>query len=139
MSAIAHRHTSTAAEYLHCAIRVAIVLEPPQGDAVPRASRPSAADRGYDSRWQAYRRRFLRENPFCRMCWERKVHTPATVVDHIKPHKGDKRLFWDPANHQGLCRTCHDGPKKAMELSGTVRGCDENGVPLDPGHHWGQG
>jgi 5-methylcytosine-specific restriction protein A len=32
----------------------------------------------------------------------------ASVVDHIKPHKGDKRLFWDMKNHQPLCKRCHD-------------------------------
>jgi 5-methylcytosine-specific restriction protein A len=30
------------------------------------------------------------------------------VVDHIKPHKGDRGLFWELANHQALCKRCHD-------------------------------
>lgn len=32
----------------------------------------------------------------------------ATVVDHIKPHRGDKILFWDESNWQALCKQCHD-------------------------------
>jgi 5-methylcytosine-specific restriction protein A len=28
-------------------------------------------------------------------------------VDHIVKHNGDPRLFWDPANLQALCPTCH--------------------------------
>ncbi|WP_085981300.1 MULTISPECIES: HNH endonuclease signature motif containing protein [unclassified Paenibacillus] len=32
---------------------------------------------------------------------------PATVVDHITPHKGDMGLFWDQGNWQPLCATCH--------------------------------
>ena len=34
--------------------------------------------------------------------------TRATVVDHIKPHRGSWPLFIDPANHQSLCKRCHD-------------------------------
>lgn len=34
--------------------------------------------------------------------------TRATVVDHIKPHRGDKALFWDEHNWQPLCKKCHD-------------------------------
>ena len=49
----------------------------------------------------------LRE-PFCRECAGRGVRTPATVVDHIRPHRGDWALFIDRANHQSLCKSCHD-------------------------------
>lgn len=28
-------------------------------------------------------------------------------VDHRRPHQGDVRLFWDRANLQGLCKSCH--------------------------------
>jgi 5-methylcytosine-specific restriction protein A len=31
----------------------------------------------------------------------------ATEVDHIIPHKGDMKLFWDSDNWQGLCKSCH--------------------------------
>lgn len=33
---------------------------------------------------------------------------PATVVDHITPHKGNSELFWDSANWQSLCESCHN-------------------------------
>ena len=36
------------------------------------------------------------------------VLTPATVVDHIVPHRGDHALFWDEQNWQPLCKSCHD-------------------------------
>jgi 5-methylcytosine-specific restriction protein A len=32
----------------------------------------------------------------------------ATVVDHIVPHRGDVKLFWDENNWQSLCKSCHD-------------------------------
>ena len=34
--------------------------------------------------------------------------TPATVVDHIIPHRGDMKLFWDESNWQALCESCHN-------------------------------
>lgn len=49
----------------------------------------------------------LRE-PFCRECAKRGLRTRATVVDHIVPHRGDWGKFIDPANHQSLCKPCHD-------------------------------
>ncbi len=33
---------------------------------------------------------------------------PATVVDHIRPHKGNQELFWDVTNWGALCKRCHD-------------------------------
>ncbi len=36
----------------------------------------------------------------------------ANVVDHITPHRGDKKLFWDENNWQALCKHHHD--KKTM-------------------------
>ena len=71
--------------------------------------RESAAARGYDSRWQKARARFLKRNPLCVACFRDKKLVPATVVDHILPHRGDKRLFWDESNWQPLCKACHDG------------------------------
>ena len=41
---------------------------------------------------------------------------PASVVDHITPHKGDQALFWDEANWQSLCAPHHDSDKKLIEL-----------------------
>ncbi len=32
----------------------------------------------------------------------------STVVDHIKPHRGDKKLFWDRGNWQPLCEHHHN-------------------------------
>ena len=70
--------------------------------------RGSSASRGYGSRWQAYRAAYLREHPLCAECESDGAITPATVVDHIIPHKGDAGLFWNPANHRALCKRCHD-------------------------------
>ena len=70
--------------------------------------RGSSAKRGYDHQWRVYRLRYLRRNPLCVKCLAEGKFVPATVVDHIIPHKGDKKLFWDPENHQSMCKQCHD-------------------------------
>ena len=70
--------------------------------------RGTASQRGYDRRWRKYRDLYLLDNPLCVDCKRQGRLTPATVVDHITPHKGDAELFWDSANHQALCKLCHD-------------------------------
>jgi 5-methylcytosine-specific restriction protein A len=37
------------------------------------------------------------------------------LCDHIEPHRGDDRLFWDENNLQTLCKGCHDEVKQAEE------------------------
>ena len=68
----------------------------------------SAAGRGYDSRWQKARKRFLQAHPLCEQCLKEGRYTKATVVDHVVPHRGDPKLFWDEGNWQALCKRCHD-------------------------------
>ena len=70
--------------------------------------RGSAESRGYDARWRKARTAFLQRNPLCNECMKRGRITPATVVDHIIPHRGDRKLFWDEQNWQPLCKSCHD-------------------------------
>ena len=91
----------------------------------------------YNAMWQRCRLLFLGENPLCVYCLRQDRTTVADVVDHIVPHKGSTELFWDTDNWQSLCATCHNTVKAQEE--GRIRlrfGCDENGQPLDPNHHW---
>ena len=74
------------------------------------ATRPSASARGYNGSWQRERSIFLKANPACRRCT-----APATVVDHIMPHKGNPALFWNRANWQPLCQRCHNSAKQSAE------------------------
>jgi 5-methylcytosine-specific restriction enzyme A len=76
--------------------------------------RPSAARRGYDARWRRARRSYLARHPLCVRCLVQGRVVPATVVDHVVPHRGGQRLFWDQANWAALCKRCHDG-KTARE------------------------
>lgn len=98
--------------------------------------RESSAKRGYGSRWQKARVTWLREHPLCADHLKRGQCVPAEVVDHIVPHRGDTKLFWDKDNWQSLCETCHDSHKQAEERSGIIKGCDLSGLPIDPKHPW---
>lgn len=84
------------------------------------AARPTASERGYGSRWQKARATFLQRHPLCAECERVGRVTAASVVDHVVPHKGDQRLFWDTSNWQPLCTTCH-GRKTATQDSGFAR------------------
>ncbi len=77
----------------------------------------SSAKRGYGYRWQRLRAAFLREHPLCEACLLQGRATPATDVDHIKPHRGDQDLMWDVDNLQALCHACHS-KKTAREDGG---------------------
>ena len=91
----------------------------------------------YDTtRWKRARAAFLRANPLCVMCEQQGRTTLATTVDHKVPHRGDPAKFWDQDGWQGLCATDHSAAKQELEKSGTLRGCDVDGVPLDPNHLW---
>ncbi len=70
--------------------------------------RGGADARGYDTRWRTARKRYLSYHPLCVECLKEKKLTPATVVDHIVPHRGNQKLFWDENNWQPLCKGCHD-------------------------------
>jgi len=77
--------------------------------------RPNATDRGYDSAWRKARSAYLAKHSFCAMCAAQGVTIPATVVDHIRPHRGNKALFWDPNNWQPLCAPHHNGAKQSQD------------------------
>jgi 5-methylcytosine-specific restriction protein A len=102
------------------------VPRPPKRHAPQRAK---TNERGYTWKWRKAREAYLRQHPLCVMC-ERDDHqlTPASVVDHVVPHKGDMVLFWDPNNWQALCKTHHDR-KTATGDGGFGR------VPAPPGAH----
>lgn len=91
----------------------------------------------YGRRWAKARASYLAENPYCVYCeGEGRPYQRGNVVDHIQPHRGDAVLFWNIDNWQTLCKQHHDGAKQAEEKGGGRRGCNIEGIPLDPEHHW---
>lgn len=81
-------------------------------------STKTTTERGYGYRWQKAREQFLRAHPLCCYCQRKGLIEPASIVDHITPHRGDMALFWDESNWQPLCKPCHDSTKKAEEAKG---------------------
>jgi 5-methylcytosine-specific restriction protein A len=75
----------------------------------------TTAERGYGGRWQRERLGFLARNVLCVYCERNGRICEATVVDHIEPHRGDQKLFWNQKNWQALCRECHDSINNAEE------------------------
>lgn len=56
---------------------------------------------------------------------------PATVCDHVDPHRGDEVKFFS-GPFQSLCADCHDTDKQRIERGGKARpviGAD--GWPVD--------
>jgi len=59
----------------------------------------------YLAAWKAIRLEVLRDQAYaCAACGQA---TETLEVDHIEKHDGDPIRFWDRANLQALCRTCH--------------------------------
>lgn len=73
----------------------------------------SAGKHGYNRRWQKASKAYLESHPLCVRCMKEGRYVKATV-DHIVPHRGDQKLFWDQANLQALCKQCH-GKKSLTE------------------------
>jgi 5-methylcytosine-specific restriction enzyme A len=90
----------------------------------------------YNSRvWKFTRRVKLTASPYCEVC---KTNL-ATDVDHIIAinNGGDRTAM---TNLRSLCHECHS--RKTLYVDRMkrdrvpVKGCDINGKPLDPEHHW---
>ena len=61
-------------------------------------------------RWDA----LVGANFTCVRC--KRVHESADLVgDHIRPHRGDRDLFFDRSNVQCMCATCHSRDKQREE------------------------
>jgi len=64
-------------------------------------------------RWKDLRAVQLAQHPLCAECERQGRVTPATVCDHIEPHKWDLYKFW-AGPFQSLCTSCHSA-KTAKE------------------------
>ncbi len=77
--------------------------------------RGSSRQRGYTHIWRKARTAYLRRHQLCVMCGRAGRRVPATIVDHLVPHRGDAGLFWDAANWQALCIPHHNRDKQREE------------------------
>jgi 5-methylcytosine-specific restriction enzyme A len=67
--------------------------------------RGTAAQRGYDGRWQRVRAAYLRAHPLCADCLDRGAVTPATDVHHVIPRRDGGEDV--ESNLRALCHSCH--------------------------------
>lgn len=90
------------------------------------------------TRWRKLRLEQLNKEPLCRFCIEfDERYVEATIVDHKEPHQGDLELMYDSKNLQSLCKFHHDSYKQRLERRNvSAIGCDDEGNPLDPAHHY---
>jgi len=95
-------------------------FHPLRGLRKGKEARPDATKRGYGARWKRERLLYLQAHPLCVECLKRGRVVPATVVDHINPHRGEYALMWAVSNWQALCKACHD-TKTAREDGGFGR------------------
>ena len=93
--------------------------------------RPTAAQRGYDGKWQAAIAVYREEHPWCLGCWAIGVRRPTEVVDHVLPHGGDARLFWDESNWQASCTWCHGSVKPVLERQWRAGKLKDSALRLD--------
>lgn len=92
--------------------------------------------------WRRLRAITLRDFPACQVpgCPQ-----PSSHVDHVQTRRQSPHRELDPSNVQALC-VSHHSSKTAQADGGfgnrrgvavlRVKGCDANGVPLDPSHRW---
>ena len=83
--------------------------------------------------WKNRRAHQLQIEPLCRLCLDRGDVTPATVADHIEPHKGNYNAFvLGPL--RSLCAPCHDGLQPSFKRRGYSTAIGVDGYPVDPAH-----
>lgn len=64
--------------------------------------------RGDDNGVGGLRWHILKRDGFCcRICGVMHTDTSQLEADHIIPHKGDAKLFWDKGNLWCVCSSCH--------------------------------
>jgi 5-methylcytosine-specific restriction protein A len=77
--------------------------------------RGSARERGYGAAWDKASLGFRRAHPLCLGCEAIGLIEPATVTDHVKPHRGDMAVFWDSSMWQPACDWHHSDVKQRLE------------------------
>ena len=67
------------------------------------------------------------------MCVAMGKAIPATVADHVHPHRGDWNKF-RLGKLQSLCEIHHNGAKKRDEAKAYSSQVGTDGWPVDPNH-----
>lgn len=90
------------------------------------------------ARWQRLRKAKLSEAPLCQTCERRGRKVVAEHVDHVVAIKQGGDAFPAMDGLRALCAPCHSIKTNALDRAGgkgvAIKGCDLNGLPLDPDH-----
>lgn len=78
-------------------------------------NRPSAAKRGYDHKWQAFREQYIELHPLCVHCEREGRTTVAEHVHHVEDLAKAPHRKYDETNLEGLCRWCHNRETRARQ------------------------
>jgi 5-methylcytosine-specific restriction enzyme A len=84
--------------------------------------------------WQKRRASQLKKQPLCEMCKESGIVTIATVANHVTPHKGNERLFFE-GELNSLCENHHNSSVAQIERHGFIREIGIDGWPVDIANH----
>lgn len=84
--------------------------------------------------WKKMRRAHRDRYPLCARCEREGRITPATLVHHKVPHRGDWDLFVSGDNLESSCDACHNRVEQSVEVRGYDRGVGADGWPNDPRH-----
>jgi 5-methylcytosine-specific restriction enzyme A len=79
-------------------------------------NRSGARTRGYNDRWEKAAATFRARHPWCLGCLSLGRRVRAELVDHVEPHKGNPKKFWDTGLWQSSCRWHHDVVKQKLEM-----------------------
>ncbi|MCG8650811.1 MAG: hypothetical protein MI861_13315 [Pirellulales bacterium] len=83
--------------------------------------------------WRRIRQYQLATQPLCERCKAEGKVTPATVCNHVIPHRGDRTLFFE-GPFESLCADHHDRVVQSEERLGYSKAIGEDGFPLDSRH-----
>lgn len=81
------------------------------------------------ARWKRLRLDRLSSQPLCERCLISEIVTPATVVHHAEPHRGDWDKFWS-GPFENLCKPHHDSQGQLEDHGKTVIQFDAKGWPI---------
>jgi 5-methylcytosine-specific restriction enzyme A len=88
---------------------------PRQAEKLHDDWRGTASSRGYGKAWRKARDAHLAQHPLCVCCLANGFIEAASLVDHVVPHKGDMKVFWNVDDWQSLCDWCHKAIKAPIE------------------------
>lgn len=89
--------------------------------AINTEERALAKDLYNSKRWADLRGSLLREQPLCVRCKQKGIRRAASVIDHVKPHRNDKELFFQRTNLQSLCKPCHDNKTQTEDAPESIK------------------